>query len=569
MRNVTATAFCLVSCSLAVGCGGNVVFVEDGDGSGGAGGQGNVVTVSTNQSGTSTTTSTTTVGAGGGGPGLVEEVVGESVTDGPFPVDVTSTTLGLQAVARAKSDFADVTFSRLTAPSGAIVHDSILPNNGWEWTGFGTAAVLTPQVEHPETFPTLAPGTWTFDFHSASPTDVSVWRRSTADGAFHGGVLDVNIFIAGGVVDEDYASETAAKAYSGWGGIELGDIRFFTVPDQYVTVDDNNLFDLLKETGIAPTRPAINIIAVGEITGSLEGAAGFATGIPGAPLDHGSQMSAVVWMATYSDFFDPIILRHEGAHFGGLFHTSEFQAGLGDALGDTPLCTDANSMGELCPDYDYIMFPTGGSGASIFSAEQSRVLQASATYRGVYSQGEPPMTPYGPAIDSGSQGGSQIAGSRKASQAELTRAKIAASRASTRPTGTWSTHLGAAATETIEGIGCPVGPTAGYFADLEDAGALDADAMLAIAKDASAPPYVRRRAALQAVHLANEALASRDRVRDALDDLARDTGTPGVVRSGALRGLVNVDFARAKSVALALKNDPERMVKRAALAVGK
>jgi hypothetical protein len=155
-----------------------------------------------------------------------------------------------------------------------------------------------------------------------------------------------------------------------------------------------------------------------------------------------------------------------------------------------------------------------------------------------------------------------------ATPAELAAARAAANVHRSRPVATWSAGLPASASETLQGIGCPVGPTAGYFADLEDAGALDPDAVLAIATDAAAPAYVRRRAALHAVHLANEAIADRGAVRDALEALAMDSGTPALVRSGALRGLVDVDGARAKVVAAALSKDGAAMVRRAAKAVG-
>ncbi len=567
--SVLASSAALISASaLLVACGGNVVYIDDG--SGGAGAAGATSTVVTVPSTDSSTTATTSVGVGGGGPGLVEEVVGVGVTDGPFQVQVTPTTIGLHAVAVAASHISDVTFTHLTAPSGSVVAQGVLPNNGWEWSWFGTVGMLTPQLDHPETFPVLAPGTWTFGFHSPSPTDVSVWRRSTIDGTFHGGVLDVNFFVAGEVVDQDYAIETAAKAYSGWGGIELGDVRFFAISDAYITVDDENLFDLLKETAVAQNRPAINVIAVGEIAGSLDGAAGFATGIPGAPLDHGSEMSAVVWMVNYDAFFDPIILRHEGGHFGGLFHTSEFQAGLGDPLADTPLCDDANALGPMCPDYDYTMFPTGGSGSSLFSAQESRVLQASALYRGVFAPGEAPMVPYGPALDdgAGARGGSSFG----ASPERASRAVVAAKRARARlprshTPGAWSSALSPVTTHMLEGVGCPLGPSAGYFGELENAGAIDADVMLAIARDAAAPAYVRRRAAAHAAHLAGASLADRAAVGAALRDLAGDGGAPWVVRSGALRGVADFDPALGRALAGALANDADANVRRAADAV--
>lgn len=550
------------------GCGGKVVFVGDTDGGGGNGGASTSLSVTV--SATSTSSSSSSIMAvGGGGPGLVEEIVGTSVTDGPFAVELTPQTLGLQAVAHSQTELGELYFTSLTAPSGAQVVGDTLPSNGWQWAWYGTLAMLTPQVGHPETFP-MAQGTWTFGFSSAASSDVSVWRRSTIDGGFHGGVLDVNVFIADDWVGQDDTLDALVIAYDDWGGIELGDVRFYAIGAEYLSVDENNLFSLLMETAAAETRPALNLLAVAEITGQISGAAGFSNGIPGAPLNHGSESSGVVWMVQFDDFYDSIILRHEAAHFAGLFHTSEFEPGLGDPLDDTPFCPDVEAQMDQCPDYDYIMFPTGGSGAGTISAQESKVLQGGAIYRGVYAPGEPPMTAYGPPLLDGGQSSGRMV---TAWEMAAARARVAARRASFSTSrqgrgarAAWAHSVSAQAAVWLEGIGCPQGATRTFSETLEDLGLVDVDVTLDLARDPSSPTNVRRRTAAHAAYLWQHGFATQAEVAQPLADISADVGAPGPVRAAALRALVDVDPIRAGVVGAALAADGDRLVRRASAA---
>jgi hypothetical protein len=90
---------------------------------------------------------------------------------------------------------------------------------------------------------------------------------------------------------------------------------------------------------------------------------------------------------------DANVLRHEAGHFAGLFHTTEFDPTAEDPLSDTPRCADVNGL-EACPDFTNVMFPVGATTPGELTAQQTRVVQGSALYRGVYAPGEAPMTPY-------------------------------------------------------------------------------------------------------------------------------------------------------------------------------
>lgn len=559
MARIFALA-CVTAATATIGCGANVVFdgTQGGGGSGDGGRGGDPTTIDTTVTteDTTSTSTVTTTGVGGGGPGLVEEVVHEDVSEADLTIDVVPGTLGITAIAESPSDFSELRMTRLTAPSGSAVVDGIIPSNQYEYIWYGALAAATPQIGHPETFP-LAMGPWTFHFSNNTPTDIAFWRRSTVDGVFHGGVLDVNVFLPEFVADEEYILDMLALAYTNWGGIELGDVRFFPLEDGYRRVDDENLFQLLAETRVAQTRPSLNVMVTESIEGSLEGAAGFSVGVPGAAVMHGSNASAVVWMIQHDSFFDPIILRHEGGHFGGLFHTSEFEPGLGDPLEDTPMCSDVLTLYENCPDFGFIMFPSGGSGENVFSQQESAVLQASNLYRGVYAPGEAPMVPYGPPLPD-----DQAQDSKRASPEQIERAKDrAASQVarSTAPHGLWANDLSTSVTHHLTGIGCP-SPGSSYYEELDRLGSIPASVLIDVATDISAPPIVRRRAlgALARLDSLDEATVDR------LEILARDTVEGDVIRAAALTTLGVADYRRAGEIADDLVDDASVHVRRVA-----
>lgn len=556
---VGGSGLVLAGCAAIAGCGGIAIY--DGEGTGGAGATSTVTSTTHTASATTTgvTTSsvtTSSVTTSGGGPNLVEFPQGVIGNDTILSHEANSQTLGITATTRAASDFDAVSYLRLDAPSGATVFEGTLPSNntGWDW--FGIASMGTPQIDHPETFP-LAQGAWKFTVHSDSQALASLWVRQTVDGQFHGGVVDINFFIAGDVTSADHATQTAAAAFTDWGGIELGTVNVFAIGPEFLDIDENNVFDALHTTFQAPTRPAINIIAVSTISGQFEGAAGFATGIPGSPLDHGSAQGGVVWMVQGDDFFDPIILRHEAGHFAGLFHTSEFDAGLGDPLDDTPLCSDVLAIQNDCPDFDFTMFPSGGSGAGLFSPHEAIVMQGSATYRGVYAVGETPMAPFPTAI--------KDAGARVPSErVDAALAWVAANapeHAKHRPAD-FTERLGGASRGStrfdslamvLEGIGCPVGePELPHVADeLRILGAVDPLELVSVGENPQAIPIARRRALLAAADLVSSAPSNpaRGEVVRRLSQVVAETATASAVRAGAVVALQRIDAVRARSKA--------------------
>jgi hypothetical protein len=188
--------------------------------------------------------------------------------------------------------------------------------------------------------------------------------------------------------DEDWSTVLAhLRKWWGAGGMEVGDIAYddFTGNvDQYAVVDaDTEFNDLLRTTD--EDGEVLTIFLVQEITSSSGGTIlGLSAGPPGLPTVSGTSKSGmVVTMADLHD--DPLavarIIAHEGAHFLGLFHTTEKDGTRHDPLDDTPECStndDANSNGTLepseCPDGDNLMF-WGQSDTSELSDDQSWVLR--------------------------------------------------------------------------------------------------------------------------------------------------------------------------------------------------
>jgi hypothetical protein len=208
------------------------------------------------------------------------------------------------------------------------------------------------------------------------------------------GTIDLHIVFVGTDVteatapdDEDFSTVLAhVRKWWGAGGLEVGDINYGDFSgdvDKYSVVDaDTEFNDLLRTTDA--DGDVLTIFMVQEITSSSGGTIlGLSAGPPGLPTVSGTSKSGMV--VTTADLHeDPVgvgrTIAHEGAHFLGLFHTSEKTGSVHDPLSDTPECNsadDANSNGQLepseCPDGDNLMF-WGQSDAADLSDDQSWVL---------------------------------------------------------------------------------------------------------------------------------------------------------------------------------------------------
>jgi hypothetical protein len=423
--------------------------------------------------------------------------------------------------------------------------------------------VLVPQSDAPEAMP-IMPGPWQFTVSTDSPSgmvDLSIWTRHTVDGLFHGGVIDVNVFLVPSVASESYMEMLIQNAFGAFAGLTVGKVSFFTIDESFAVIDEDNFIDLFMQTAAAPTIPALNVLAVGYLTGWFEGAGGFTLGAPALPLEHGTLQSGLVMMVFQMVTMDSIIVRHETGHLAGLFHTSEIDPGYGDALDDTPFCPDVEAMLDSCPDVDNLMFPYGGLGSALeLSPKQIKVIQASALHRGIVEEGGAPAIPM-PAGGSNAQGASAAGAAGQGSAASASpiglgyghgpgaRRHVPASR---QP---WARSLPAPLAHFLaahweRGFGLP-----DPFELLRRLGGDDPKLLWSVAADEQAPAHVRMRALLALGRLAPTAAPRAELIR-----LAERTDEGRLVRLGALRALAAGSSKDARTVAERLVHDADRVV---------
>jgi hypothetical protein len=568
--------------TLAAACGGKVVSEpeEELKGEGGTSVPG-PTSATTTTSSIATTTTTTATGTGGEGgiggappiPALVETDYGQVEVGATLAFDVPPGTLGITTVIRPPGSYDLVGVETLAPPAGPpLITDYSIPGTSWQYAWYGITVLGIPQSDAAAAMPPM-PGLWQMTLGApeggVNGAQVSVWRRQTVDGAFHGGLLDVNVFIAGGATTEGYMSELLAASYSGYAGIELGQVTFHEIDPSFEIIDSAfQLFEALEETAGANGKPALNVIAVSLLTGDLEGAGGVAAGIPGTGLHHGSHASGIVQMVFHDPALDRVVLRHEGGHLAGLFHTTEIEGGFADALDDTPVCPDVEGMLESCPDAVNVMFPYGGAGDA-FSPKQERVIQGSSLYRGIVEAGGAPAGPL-PLPPPPSPAGAPAPGATVAAEIAISRARADAWRegASARGTsrqllaaldGAWCAELRPARPASAAGGSDPVRRVDPFAAVRRAPGGDDARTLLALGRDAAAPIQVRQRALLAAGRAAPAARELR-----LLEQVAGELHVPPLLRAAAIDALRAASPVLLRKLRPALVADADPMVARAA-----
>jgi hypothetical protein len=502
------------SSSSGVGSGTSSSTASSGVGGAGAGGSG---------------------GAGGGPillPPQVEIDLDVVAFDQSIDFYVPPNTVGFTAIA----EYEDPSLSdqylgieSITAPSGVpLIKAYTMTGTQTYFYNQGIAAAAVPQSDAAQAMPP-EPGFWQITIGDAlsgsglTKAHLSVWLRQTIDGAFYGGRLDINIFIAGDAATPQYMIDAIHSAFTNFAGLFTGNITVQGISDSYSYIDQTNVGDALELTAGAEGRPALNVLVVSALGGDYEGAIGLASSIPGNALKHGTHISGVFVTVAQDAVLDKVVLRHEAGHFAGLSHTSEYLPGFGDALSDTPQCADAFGLLSSCPDYSNLMFPTGGDFSLTLTPHQVNVVQASALYRGMFGPGIPPAPPLPSAVfplAQPSKNGEPAA---------------ALSSTGVLAKNSWTTGLAPRLVTLLGGLWC-TGASKGsgpdYIQTLRDAGATDAARLFALGIDPSAPLHVRRRALMAAghAHPSSEVLAKLTR-------LAEDQNVPRGLRFSAIEGI--------------------------------
>lgn len=486
---------------------------------------------------------------------LVEVPLGQLAADSAVPFAVTEQTLGFTTIIHSPTIEGTVGLKRLEAPNGdRLVDDFLIGPPQWEVWWYGTTVASVPQTDAPSAMPRVMPGSWSLiigDPVGTDPTaEVTVWRRETEDGAFHGGWLDINVLIAGSATTESYLRPVIEQAFHGYAGLHLGTVEFFELADQYAVVDEYNFDETVRQTAMVTTTPALNVIVVADFTGWLEGAAGVAAGIPGQAVEHGTNASAV--MVEY--FGDAAIeidtLRHEAGHLAGLFHTTEFDDLGVDPLADTPECDDVMQLWD-CPDATNLMFPIVMGGSPSFTAQQHRVIEGSTLYRAelVYAI-EPPAR--AARLEPGPPG----------TTAPPAHPASAVSAPSHR--ASWAATLDSRIATLLAGGWCapppPEAPPAQLHQALHQLGA-EPWQLLAVGSNPDTPAHVRKRALRAAGRLlAAHQLTSDAHTIESLEELARRRTAPRAVRLGALGGLRHAAPERGRALAASLQADSDPVV---------
>ena len=317
--------------------------------------------------------------------------------------EVPDRVLGLTFAVDAGKDSELVGVTRLRPPLGepvifnyAIANKTLQTFFGYHWLG-----AANPQSDLPAAWPVQS-GQWRIalgdDDGSLSSAHVHLWVRRTNDGLFHGGIVDVNVFLAPNSTTQGYVNQVIDSMFADYAGLGLGNVKFLPLDAGFTVVGNQAEYRAMLASSLgAGDAPAINLFVIGSFGAEFGQAIGIAGGIPGAPALHGTNMSGVAYMPSGNPQYDATVLRHEVGHLAGLFHTTEFSVEATDPLGDTSECPTATIQAtpDMCPDVTNTMFPIA-FGATEITAAQRRVMHGSALYRGILEQGGQPASPLPP-----------------------------------------------------------------------------------------------------------------------------------------------------------------------------
>ena len=327
-------------------------------------------------------------------------------------LEVPEGVLGFAVLADGAGDDLMV-IGEMTDPDGRVVYDFQDPFQS-ELRFFPSRENITQLVP---SSPRSAPKAGRYRFRlikEGGTRDISVEALiKSAEGEPQNAVLDVNLFFAnlsGGLnagaakADGDFqAAVEEMRSLLEARGVELGRVSYCDIPgadaDRYAAVDSiegedselSRMFALSARAGDLGCNDerALNFFLVQEIVGGRAGyiILGIAGGIPGPPGIHGTSHSGVA--VTMSGFRrNPRQLAqtmaHEGAHYLGLFHTTEAEGTAFDPLPDTPECgSDFDDNRDGIVEYgecgggrgaENLMFWAAGAAAEGISEDQHFVL---------------------------------------------------------------------------------------------------------------------------------------------------------------------------------------------------
>jgi cysteine-rich repeat protein len=277
---------------------------------------------------------------------------------------------------------------RLVKPDGTVLVNGFGSNTLVIFPSDDAYALVMPQNDIGANAVTT--GTWQFRI-GASQNDNPNVKVLLRGSPFSGGAMDVKIYLPQGL--RACASPgcnngqgtliTAANAttfaeiqgtlntyfsefYADEGGFSEGNVEFFDVNNSaFLDIGSQAELDNLFRQSSIGGDGGLHYFLVQSFSGEFGGGvAGIASGIPGAITTSGNRNSATAVEISGDTDTDQNItgltMAHEGGHFLGLFHTTEFSGGTDD-ISDTPACPagtiGGGNLGQ-CPDIVFMMFPS-------------------------------------------------------------------------------------------------------------------------------------------------------------------------------------------------------------------
>ncbi len=474
---------------------------------------------------------------------LMEIDLGPKKLNVLHPFEVPEHALGITTIVEAPGINDVIGVSRLRAPSGDYVafDYSVMGKMNFAFAKQGWVGAATVQSDLPQAWPVQA-GVWRIVLGSDGPLEsanVRMWVRKTADGAFHGGVIDVNVFLAPNGAPQSYIDLVVGNLFKDFAGLGLGNVKVFALDSAFSIIDTLDQYRaLLASSATAASTPALNMFVINKFGTDFGQAIGVAGGIPGSATVHGTTISGVAYQPSGNYNDDVAVLRHEIGHLVGLFHTTEFATEDTDPISDTVECAASTiqSTPEQCPDIVNTMFPIAYGNTELTNA-QVRVIQGSALYRGVYSAGGAP-DPASNAVAPKS--------SYKPEASAQPEASALAKFYSDKPMPTNPTPL----ERVLGGVWC-AHANADYEAlALRVAGASAVDALRTLVLDETRANVLRARALGAYTRVAVG--VERTRALDLAEKLARGDDLNTNLRVAALDTLARFDPVRARSVSIVL-----------------
>jgi hypothetical protein len=324
--------------------------------------------------------------------------LGEVPAGVPFTFTIPDNAIGFNLVGKRGGLGTLIGVESLVSPTGKAVLSGHIPAGGTTETTiseWGIVAAEAPQTDAPGGIP-FERGTWKATFSADGPVEASVRIQTTADGVFHGGMIDMHVYVPPGLRSDGTVVGSAAQAEKDPGiaerldaffalarlrfDLDRGKVSFHDVPASFTRIDSDTeltqAFALAGSGGTPDGAQAIHVVLANEIFGG--DAWGIAPGIPGAHARTKTAMSSVVLSLLGPADLDGVALFHEVGHFFGLNHTSEFVPGYFDPLSDTPRCLDMDPDDPMklfkCPDVKNFMFPTVGTTFDRVTVEKSQAI---------------------------------------------------------------------------------------------------------------------------------------------------------------------------------------------------